>query len=99
MKIIQNTLKYKKRNSDVSKKVRASVGSRKIGLVGVMETRHYFNGALLTAYLYLLNPYCCRTKKEQTDPGTSMDQVDSELVKRLRGNLTEDSHVTAQARH
>ena len=58
-----------------------------------------FNGALLTAYLYLLNPYCYRTKKERTDPGTSMYRVDSELVKPLRGNLSKDSQVTAQARH
>ena len=58
-----------------------------------------FNGALLTAYLYLLNPYCYSMIKERTDPGTSMYRVDSELVKRLRGNLTKDSHVTAQARH
>ena len=49
--------------------------------------------------LIFAKTYCYRTKKEGTDPGTSMYRVDSELVKRLRGNLTKDSHVTAQARH
>ena len=58
-----------------------------------------FNGALLTAYLYLLNPIATARKRERTDPGTSMYRVDSELFKRLRGNLTKDSHVTAQAHH
>ena len=31
--------------------------------------------------------------------GASMDRVDSELVKRLSGKLTKDSHMTAQTRH
>ena len=42
----------------------------------------HFNGALLTAYLFCL-PLKLPHEKERTDPGTSLDRVDSELVKRL----------------
>ena len=46
----------------------------------------------------LLYLYCYPLKKERTDPGAppwTMDRVDSELAKRLRGNLTKISHVIA----
>ena len=48
--------------------------------------------------LVLLYLYCYARKKERTDPGAppwTMDRVDSELAKRLSGNLTMISHVTA----
>ena len=47
-------------------------------------------------------PLLLRQKKERTDPGAppwTMDQVDSELAKRLSGNLTKDSHVIVQSCH
>ena len=44
-------------------------------------------------------PYCYRTKRNELTRSTSLDRVDSELVKRLRGNLTKNSHVTAQTCH
>ena len=40
MKIVQNTLKKKKKISDIQKKFR--VGPKKVGSVGFPETRHFF---------------------------------------------------------
>ena len=48
--------------------------------------------------LMIAIPLLLRQKKERTDPGAppwTMDRVDSELAKRLSGNLTMISHVTA----
>ena len=42
-----------------------------------------FNGALLTAYLFLLTPIATARKRNELTRGTSMERVDSELVKRL----------------
>ena len=39
MKIIQNTLNYRKKISNVSKKI--WVGPKKVGLLGFRETRHF----------------------------------------------------------
>ena len=53
---------------------------------------------ILIALSLLLYLYCYARKKEGTDPGAppwTMDRVDSELAKRLSGNLTMISHVTA----
>ena len=51
--------------------------------------------------LMIAIPLLLRQKMEQTDPGAppwTMDRVDSELAKRLSGNLTKD-HVTAHTCH
>ena len=48
--------------------------------------------------LMIAIPLLLRQKKERTDPGAppwTMDRVDSELAKRLSGNLTKDSHMIA----
>ena len=48
--------------------------------------------------LMIAIPLLLRQKKGRTDPGAplwTMDRVDSELAKRLSGNLTMISHVTA----
>ena len=42
-----------------------------------------FNGALLTAYLFLLTPNATSRKRNELTRGTSLDRVDSELVKPL----------------
>ena len=42
-----------------------------------------FNGALLTAYLFLLTPNATARKRNDLTWGTPLDRVDSELVKRL----------------
>ena len=47
-------------------------------------------------------PLLLRQKKERTDRGAppwTMDRVDSELAKRLSGNLTKDSHLIAHTCH
>ena len=57
-----------------------------------------FNKRYLLHTYDLLYLYCYRLKKERTDPGAppwTMDRVDSELAKCLRGNLTKISHVIA----
>ena len=46
----------------------------------------------------LLHPYCYRTKKERTDPGTSLDRVDFELDQK-REEMTIDSHLTRAPLH
>ena len=43
----------------------------------------YFNGALLTAYLFLLTPKATARKRNELTRGTSTELVDSELVKGL----------------
>ena len=61
-----------------------------------------FNKRYLLHTYDLLYLYCYRLKKERTDPGAppwTMDRVDSELAKRLRRNLTKDSHVTPHTCH
>ena len=40
MKIVQNTLKIEEKFSDVPTKFR--VGPKKVGLVGFLETKHFF---------------------------------------------------------
>ena len=62
-----------------------------------------FNSVLMALSLlhtyFLLNPNATARKRNKLTRGASMDRVDSELVKRLSGKLTKDSHVTAKTRH
>ena len=49
--------------------------------LGVHKKSSNFNGALLTAYLFLLTPNATARKRNELTRGTSLDRVDSELVK------------------